>query len=831
MPSRAEWVYEIRKAFLLNDSRAKGWLTDNLFNSPSANIGLIFPDVFSPGELDALERAGVFTKPTGRRGWHQAGDDALENQIRAYNDADSFAKAIHKNDNSFFKDARSERGGADRWKVGLDGSVKAVGVAGTDRQTLEGQRQTTPSNYIERLDSGSEYARGTRYERLTADERRVEAENAAFQSTYGPNAGNTDNAFTTTNAIDTNSPEFPTLYGLGLVDAQGNFLNIRGGPRPDGDSLGPVLDPDDPDTDNGDDTDTTRVLQGGGVGENGRVQRLTGGGYETPEGGTFYQDPRTQGIYDLLRENDVTAEEAFGLISEIGGSISGPSLSDSRNFEQQQRQEDYERQFNLQQLQNQGQADIANTQAGRYGRTGEVSDTGRFAPTAGTLQESDLNRFNQELLARINAGLVGYESGTEAQANRDASLQQASIGANNPFGYSSVVSNAENPDAQLQVLRQILSAQATEGYATNPQFAYEAANQRGAVQASGGLLGYNDPSGSSETLRNSVLAQIRAQSSGGLTDEREIARQQELRSVNNVYGFVQAQLNPYNNVPVTPPSTTAGGVPLGGVTQNAIDNGALNPNAIPNPFGTGGPGAAGTITPTTAEGQSLNPLFPGDNAANIGPGDDPSSYGRGGPPGFNDLQGQTGPGADPSSNALIPTSGPQGQQITPEQANLNRALEILRQTQLAAAAPDIQSQNVNLLSDPSALGAVAAIGGPNAVNQIFQNAGFQQPGGASAGFGGLPPEDQEQVQTDESASIVDAFNNRNIFTDGFRFTPTNPLERQTLSSFGGLSDTVQNIGLGAAAATGQTPNDVYTRLRRNSPSGREGSQTSRFTSI
>lgn len=159
------------------------------------------------------------------------------------------------------------------------------------------------------------------------------------------------------------------------------------------------------------------------------------------------------------------------------------------------------------------------------------------------------------------------------------------------------------------------------------------------------------------------------------------------------------------------------------------------------------------------------------------------------------------------------------------------ATELLRQTQLANAAPEIRQQNIDLISNPQSLGAAVQLGGTDYVQQLlgitsqFTGAGASAKGGESgprASEGGqfLDP----YVNNDNGLrEAIELFNNDKIMTDGRQL-----FTRDTLGSFNQRPGAQQGFLTGAAAGAGITPDQLYKGLRSNTPNARDNQFASTF---
>lgn len=353
---------------------------------------------------------------------------------------------------------------------------------------------------------------------------------------------------------------------------------------------------------------------------------------------------------------------------------------------------------------------VAEIQAGVQARTGATRDAEGNIVQTGAVTETDLNRQHEQQLAAIQAGLVDRAQGSEAQAERDVREQIANIQA----GYVGFLDDSER-EADRDLQRDLAGSQATNpfGYAQSQasrtdgrQGVANSALQRAfALQSTGGVA--DSARGANQFLTD----QARIQSSGGLSSPDQIAHLQTLANVNNPYAYqYQADY-------------------LASQSQPGADAGARQAG---DTFGQVG-------------GNQARQAFPG--------------------------------GSTPTDDA---------------QAG---SLEQLRQLQLAVNAPQIRQQNIDLLSNPQALGAYVGLG-----NQL-----------------GDPAALQEQIAL---------FNNPNIMTDGQRL-----ITKSNLSGFNQQTQDQQGFQFGLAASQGFGPDQLYRGLEQNTVNSRQNQQTSRFQTV
>lgn len=391
--------------------------------------------------------------------------------------------------------------------------------------------------------------------------------------------------------------------------------------------------------------------------------------------------------------------------------------------------------------------DVANTQAGRFAREGaRVDRYGNLLQTVGgeeegrplTLQESDLDRYNQALIARINAGQTYNQEGTVQAADREAALRAAEYNIDNAYGLAAFTGGGGaglERGAVLNDIARILALQGSGGTASTPAQAAE---------------------------QNQILARIQA--SGGLSDPESIRAIQELEATDNAFSFAQRQFD----------AQQASAQQFGGGGQTRGNRGVR-------------------------QGEVFSPAFSQGNAI------------------------------DSRQDASLQDPGVQS------------ALDVLRDTQLAANSPAVRGQTLDFLSNPAGLGAAVQLGGSDYVNQLLGQSGLQPSqagagaaGGAGAGAGGSAGGRFNIKQLADQA-LLDSFNDPNKLTDGFSIfgaqAGQNLLGGQSQSTFNQLSQPQQDFAYGSAAALGQTPDLVQRQLNQNTPNARQNTRTNRFQTV
>lgn len=599
----------------------------------------------------------------------------------------------------------------------------------------------------------------------------------------------------------------PSDEGIGFTDAEDvqNQQRVPGRQGPQG-PLGPT-GPDD------------RLLDDDSENENSgsRSTEQTGPQRWVPTDKNPFSSPAANALWNQLLESSIGTGAAVEGLASVQDLLLSPNYDDVRKDLVADREDAQKHEIALQNLISGTQQNVANTQAGRYDRQGQVDALGRFTPT-GSIQETDLNRYSAELIARIQSGLTPHEEGTEVQADRDLQQALAQFGIGNQYGFAESLSQ-EGLGSQgyrdlIGAFRSILTNEATQGTATSAEDARSLIDQRLATEASGGLLGYNDD-GTSETLRQHVLDQVVAQASGGLINQQEIARQQTLRNTGNAYSFVGQFINPSQLPQGGSEAANRGNIgasgqgPIGPQGQQGLTEpphewyGLQGPDGLWYPFDD---------YTDSWEWQTGNQRTPPSETGQFTGGDFPD-------PRTN--QAQLGPEAP-----IGPNNG--------QTSELARALQALTATQLAASAPDIRQQDINLLSNPTALGALAAVtngnvggflGGTGGAGSLF-GSGF---GGVGAGTGTVEDGQNLAANSDTDALLMRIINDGGLAFDGTNVQPSGPFRNFGLGNFNDLSASQQEFGVGQHAARGQGPADLFKALSSRTPSGRDNIQRSTFS--
>lgn len=480
------------------------------------------------------------------------------------------------------------------------------------------------------------------------------------------------------------------------------------------------------------------------------------------QSGDFHAADNT--VADRTLDNQLTAANLNVGNFEAGSkTLAGKRLQlDRDTLDQQGRIADADRQGRLDVANRQSEAVeySAETSAGRYERKGvEINEDGEIIIDPKSIQESDLNRVNQALIARIQAGQVKAEDGTEAAAERDLRKEIAQIQAGQVTAATGTEAAAERTNLrEVERIRQGLTAyeRNTErdkdrdlqrdlsedsinsiyGFAASGQNV-QALRAAQAAQSTGGVTT------SAGGARQFLDEQARISASGGLSNPEQIAKIQILQSVNNPYAFVQNYLDQQ-------------------AEQEAATQIGARGNRAAGQFGLVGP----------SEQLGIN---------------QPRQT-------FN----------DPTQDSAIA-----------------RATEVLRQTQLANAAPQIRQQNLDLLGDPQKLGAAVSLGGSDYIRDMLGvTSQFANSNVAKGDSFGIDPYLQNNPQLGEA---IELFNNPNIQTDGRQL-----FTKDTMSSFSERSSTDQGFLVGGAAGAGITPDQLYRGVQSNTPNARDNQFASNF---
>lgn len=421
----------------------------------------------------------------------------------------------------------------------------------------------------------------------------------------------------------------------------------------------------------------------------------------------------------------------------------------------------------------QAQENVANTQSGRYGRKGvTINDDGKITIEPEFLQDRDLDRSLQAYIANINAGLVDERSGTEASAERDLRKMIAEIQAGQVKDVSNTVT-AQNRKSAEEIAR------IQQGYTRRHDDTEREADRDLARDVAGAGItspyGYAATGGSATDLARILAAQstggAHTSSGGARAFHQDQARIQASGGLSDPAQIAQIQTleaadNPFSLV-------------LHQLQQEQEAQRLLEADAQARGFTNRAAGAYGIV---------------GDSNF-LGSQDVRQSFNSGG---------------------------------TADSA-IGRASEMLRQVQLANAAPQVRQQNIDLLSNPESLGAAISLGGSDWVRNLLgatgQFAGAQGGSGTKGesgarGGGILDPYSQDNDGLQEALAL---FNNPNVLSDGRQL-----FTRDTIGSFQEMGTVGQGLQTGAAAGAGITPDQLYRGLASNTVNSRENQRTSRF---